>query len=175
MGQDINWTCGADSMPMDFEQLYLVFYISQLQRPDFTVISLNNYIVKLDSINKSGYIFSHHGIYHKCEDTYYLGERDSAVSTIQKHELPFFYWAPASFRNYSAEIEFLNNEIIELKSKISKLEHQSKKTQKSLNINIIEDLNEKLIKLKEFTNIPDFDYNEVLINLNVLKDITINN
>jgi hypothetical protein len=172
MEQDINWTCGADSMPMDFEQLYLVFYVSQLQRQDCTFIFLNNSIVKLDCIDKRGYIFSHHGTYNKFENTYFLGERDSAVTAIEKHELPFFYWTPASSPKYSAEIDFLNNEINELKSKISKLEHLSKKIQGQLKVNIIEDLNEKLVKLNEFTNLPKQDYDKILNRLSELKEIS---
>lgn len=146
----LNWICGDDMMPNDFNKLYAIIEIYTIERVKEVSFGLILLVSKLDRIDGKGYVFSTKGsgtIDDKKKLVFKL-KNETSESRVCYDEKHLFYWAEINFGDYNEELECLNSQKEELEKKIQELEKKNKESITELEVNIFEDLKEKLISLE---------------------------
>jgi hypothetical protein len=146
----LNWICGDDMMPNDFEKLYATIEIYTIERVKEMSFGLILLVSKLDRIDGRGYVFSTKGsgTIDDKEKLVFKSKNEVSESRVSYDEKHLFYWAEINFDDYNEELECLNSQKEELEKKIKELEKKSKESIIKLEVDIFEDLKEKLIYLE---------------------------
>jgi DNA repair exonuclease SbcCD ATPase subunit len=154
----LNWICGDDKMPDDFDKLYAIIELYTIKQENQLSTGLILLVSKLDRIDRRGYVFSTKGsgtIDDKEKIVFRLKE-DASESTIKHDEKHLFYWSEINFGEYKEELESLNSQKEELDRKIQELEIKNKESMIELEVDIFKDLKEKLTSLENFYSEKNF-------------------
>jgi hypothetical protein len=164
----LNWICGDDKMPDDFDKLYAIIKLYTLKQEKELSTGLLLIVSKLDRIDKRGYVFLTKGsgtIDDKEKIAFRLKENVSEC-TVKHDEKHLFYWSEINFGEYKEELESLNSQKEDLDRKIQELEIKNKESMIELEVDIFKDLKEKLTLLENFYSeknfkIKNFAYNDL--------------
>lgn len=168
----LNWTCGIDEMPSNFDRYYLLRYVYKLNNTSGAHFGSLSTISKLDKIDKFGYKFDSYGavktsqkdnsIIELIKNDDYTG---GGCSTIKKEMFKYLYWAELEHNSDAQEkVESIQHEKKRLEEKLAQMNKLLEKAIKESRIEHVDesefeeinkDLKEKFENLVEKTKVEN--------------------